>query len=127
MGRRCRYWPSPHVIQGFEEYNGKYIVFSLGNFCFGANKNPDDKDSMIFQQTFTFTKSEKNGTEEIVLTEYGQAKIIPCSISSVGNRNDFCPTPKTGEAGQRIIDRVNKYSNDYGVKVDANGVLSKME
>ena len=41
----------PHVIQGIECYNGKYIVYSMGNFCYGGNRNPSDKDSMIFQQT----------------------------------------------------------------------------
>ena len=24
----------PHVYQGIEKYKGKYIVYSLGNFCF---------------------------------------------------------------------------------------------
>lgn len=24
----------PHVLEGIEEYNGKNIVYSLGNFCF---------------------------------------------------------------------------------------------
>lgn len=43
----------PHVIQGMENYNGHTIVYSLGNFCFGGNKNPSDKDCMIVQQTFT--------------------------------------------------------------------------
>lgn len=27
----------PHVLQGVEKYNGKYIAYSLGNFCFGGN------------------------------------------------------------------------------------------
>lgn len=47
----------PHVLQGIEQYKGRYIVYSLGNFCFGGNSNPKDKDTMIFQQTFTL----KNG------------------------------------------------------------------
>ena len=44
----------PHVLQGIDIYKGCYIVYSLGNFCFGGNTNPADKDTMIFQQTFTF-------------------------------------------------------------------------
>ena len=43
----------PHVIQGYEVYQGRYIVYSLGNFCFGGNSGPSDMDCMIFQQTFT--------------------------------------------------------------------------
>lgn len=45
----------PHVLQGIEEYKGKNIVYSLANFCFGGNSGPKDMDTMIFQQTFTFT------------------------------------------------------------------------
>lgn len=48
----------PHVLEGIEEYNGKYICYSLGNFCFGGNSTPSDTDSMIVQQTFTFNKKE---------------------------------------------------------------------
>ena len=47
----------PHVLEGIEKYNGKYICYSLGNFCFGANRNPKDKDTMIFQQTFTLKQT----------------------------------------------------------------------
>lgn len=132
LGKKCIDWGAdvvighhPHVIQGIEAYQGKYIVYSLGNFCFSANKNPPDKDSMIYQQTFQFTKTVSDtGAEDVELTKVGQAKIIPCSISSVSDRNDYCPTPLTGEEGQRVIDRVNTYSADYGVIIDQNGIIS---
>ena len=38
----------PHVLQGIEQYKGKNIVYSLGNFCFGGNMYPSDMDTMIF-------------------------------------------------------------------------------
>lgn len=120
LGKMCIDWGAdlvighhPHVLQGIEEYQGKYIVYSLGNFCFGANRNPDDKDTMIFQQTFTFIEGEKQ--------ESGEVQIIPCSISSVNTRNDFKPTPAVGEDAQRIIDRINTYSKDFGLSFDENG------
>lgn len=132
LGKRCIEWGAdvvighhPHVIQGFESYQGKYIVYSLGNFCFAANKNPADKDSMIFQQTFHFKKTEE--TEKFELVRYGEAKAIPCSISSVSSRNDFCPTPQKGKSKKRIINRLNQYSNQYGVKVGSDGVLTPEE
>lgn len=43
----------PHVIQGIEQYKGKMIVYSLGNFMFGGNKNPSDKDTFVYQQKLT--------------------------------------------------------------------------
>lgn len=122
LGRKCIDWGAdlvlghhPHVLQGMEEYQGKYIVYSLANFCFGANRNPDDKDTMIFQQTFTFTEGKKQ--------EETSVQVIPCLISSVKTRNDFRPTPAQGEDKQRIIDRLNEYSMEFGVSFDENGYL----
>lgn len=105
----------PHVLQGVEEYNGKFIIYSLANFCFGANRNPADKDTMIFQQTFTFVDGVKQ--------EDQQVQIIPCSISSVQERNNFQPTPAQGEEASRIIGRVNTYSEGFGVSFAEDGTL----
>lgn len=120
LGRKCIDWGAdlvlghhPHVLQGIEEYQGKYIVYSLGNFCFGANRNPKDKDTIIFQQTFTFTDGKK--------TDETGIRIIPCSVSSVSNRNDYKPTPLEGEDAMRVINRMNEYSQDFGVSFDENG------
>ena len=48
----------PHVLQKTETYKGKQIIYSLGNFCFGGNKNPSDKDTMIYQHTFILENKE---------------------------------------------------------------------
>ena len=93
----------PHVLEGIEEYNGKYICYSLGNFCFGGNSTPSDTDSMIVQQTFTFNKKGK-------LTKSSKLNIIPCSISSSSGYNDYCPVPLTGEEKQRVLDKISQYS-----------------
>ncbi len=37
----------PHVLQGVEIYKGRYIVYSLGNFCFGGNYDPPDYDCIL--------------------------------------------------------------------------------
>ncbi|MDR0271975.1 MAG: CapA family protein [Clostridiales bacterium] len=85
----------PHVIQPVEEYNGRYIVYSLANFCFGGNGNPSDKDSFIFQQTFTFFHGELLAESEI--------NIIPILVSSQQGYNDFHPTIATGADAERIM------------------------
>ena len=120
LGRKCIDWGAdlvighhPHVLQGIEEYQGKYIIYSLGNFCFGANRNPSDKDTIIFQQTFTFVEGSRQEDKNI--------RIIPCSISSVSTRNDFRPTPAQGEDAKRIINRMNEYSAVFGVAFSEEG------
>lgn len=124
FGRQCIDWGAdmvighhPHVLQGVEEYQGKYIIYSLGNFCFGANRNPVDKDTMIVQQTFYF----ENG-QRLEDTEF---RIIPCSISSVATRNDYKPTPLSGDEASRIIGRVNEYSSGFGVEFAESGYIIK--
>jgi len=37
----------PHVLEEIHEYKNNLTFYSLGNFIFGGNKNPHDKNSMI--------------------------------------------------------------------------------
>ena len=92
----------PHVLQGLETYKGKNIVYSLGNFCFGGNSNPGDKDTIIYQQTFTITEEG--------IDDYTDYKIIPCSISASSGYNDYRPTPLTGDEADRVTNKFNERS-----------------
>lgn len=93
----------PHVLRGIEEYKGKNIVYSLGNFCFGGNAYPSDMDTIIFQQTFTI---DQNGVKDDNATN-----IIPCSISSDSDYNNYQPTPAEGEEATRIMQKIQKRSS----------------
>ena len=90
----------PHVLQGIEEYKGKNIVYSLGNFCFGGNQHPSDMDTMIFQQTFTV---DQNGVKADNVTN-----IIPCSVSSDSDYNNYQPTPAEGDEATRILNKIQE-------------------
>ena len=106
----------PHVLQAIEYYKGKYIAYSLGNFCFGGNSAPSDMDTMIFQQTFTIEKGEVQAA--------AAATVVPCSISSTAGYNDYQPTPTEGDASASVIDRINTMSTNYGVTVNADGMVT---
>lgn len=101
----------PHVIQGIENYKERYIVYSLGNFCFGGNRNPADKDTFIFQSRFTLRDGEVRGID---------IGIIPCSISSVDYVNDYQPTVLEGSEGERVLNRIMEYSKklEYGIGIE---------
>ena len=120
LGRKCIDWGvdlvvgcHPHVLQGVEYYNGKYIIYSLGNFCFGGNRNPKDKNTMIAQARFEI----ENGAA----TKEAELTLIPCTLSSVEHRNDYCPTVAEGDRKRLIIQRLNEYSRAFGVTVDEEG------
>jgi len=104
----------PHVLQGIELYKGKVICYSLGNFCFGGNLNPTDKDTMIFQQTFTYVDGK--------LQPEINAHIIPCTLSGHSGYNDFQPTIAKDDKWKQIVDNVNKYSAPYSsIHFDGEG------
>ena len=109
----------PHVLQGIEKYNGAYIVYSLGNFCFGGNNAPSDMDTMIFRQTFTVTRDG--------VLDDDQIEIIPCSISSDPYYNNYQPTPAEGTEAERILGRVNEYSAPFGMSYSLSGETSSGE
>lgn len=88
-----------HVLQPVEVYEGVPICYSLGNFCYGGNSDPNDKDSVIVQQ-------------RIVRTEDGFAlgttDFLPCAISGTDSYNDFCPILyEPGSAGYaRVLEKL---------------------
>ncbi len=98
----------PHVIQGIENYNGKYIVYSLGNCSFAGSSNPTNDDILLFQQKFKMTE---NGVVP------SDARVIPCRVSSQEHKNDFMPTPFEGDEAVRVINRVLDFSSnmEYGL------------
>ena len=99
----------PHVIQGVEKYKDKYILYSLGNFSFGGNKNPSDKDCILFQNIFEFKKNKLTKNNGI---------IIPCQISSTKSINDYQPIILEDQEKERVLNRIYGYSSrlEYGIK-----------
>lgn len=92
------YGHHPHVLQPIEEYKGKMIYYSLGNFSFGGNNNPPDKDTAILQQTVI---RDVDGTVRL-----GELKIIPCRVTGAAKGNDYQPVPL--EEGTEAYERTLK-------------------
>ena len=92
----------PHVVQGIDEYRGKTIAYSLGNFCFGGNTHPTEMDTFIFQQKFVL-----DGRRTITDSEY---HVIPCRVSSEMTYNNYQPTPLMGEEAQETMNKIEERS-----------------
>lgn len=75
----------PHVLQPLETYNEVHIVYSIGNFVFGGNLNPENA-TIVYQEEFTYNKSTKqivNSTENIV----------PFYVYGGSGTNNYQPIP----------------------------------
>ena len=89
----------PHIVQGIEHYQGKPIVYSLGNFAFGGNCLARYPETFLFQITFAADSAGISIASE---------EIVPCFITSETERNgsgvlwnNFQPRLVTdGEAAQ---------------------------
>lgn len=92
LGARVVIGHHAHVIQGVKIKPEQLIAYGLGNFCFGGNRNPLDKDSMIFQVTL-----QRGATGKIALS----ANALPAMISSTGQYNDYRPCLLEGESAAR--------------------------
>lgn len=78
----------PHWVQGIEEYRGRPIVYSLGNFVFDQDWSPETKQGLIMHLVF-------QGSRLAAL------RLVPVRIES------FCqPRILTGEEKTVILDRV---------------------
>lgn len=92
------------MVQGIDEYKGKMIAYSLGNFCFGGNTRPTEMDTFIFQQKFIL-----DGKRNITGSEY---KVIPCRVSSETTYNNYQPTPLVGEEVKETMDKIEERSQE---------------
>ena len=85
----------PHVLQPREVYKGKEIIYSLGNFCFGGSRGPENR-TIIYQLILRV----ENG--ELVSAA---SELIPCYVHTGGRVNNYCPAPIEDEAqARRVLD-----------------------
>ncbi len=107
----------PHVLQGIECYNGRYIAYSLGNFCFGGNASAGAPETVILRASV----GSENGGPAIT-----GISVVPCYTTSSGGRdNDYQPCIRFGRDGQRVINTLLERSAklEYGIEsVEYSGV-----
>lgn len=90
----------PHVLQPMEIYNGKPIVYSLANFCFGGNSRPP-RNTIVYQAVFDLRNGEVVSRKD---------NIIPCTVYS-GEINNYQPSIITDEVKKKeILNFMNSYS-----------------
>lgn len=96
----------PHILQGIEQYKGKYICYSLGNFAFGGNATTRaaSLETMLVRPRFS---KEENRTVCTGLS------IVPCHSTSHPNKkvNNYRPMPVFGKEAQQVVDKVLRLSS----------------
>lgn len=90
-----------HIIQGIENYKGRHIVYSLGNFVYGGKHSLTDRGhSFIYQEKFIFNDG---------LLISNRPNIIPVCISSSLDKNDFRPRileyKEENEVREKLLER----------------------
>lgn len=108
----------PHILQGAEVRDGATVLYSLGNFVFGGNKNMRAYQTAMAQFTFSF---DENG-------EYlgHQLNLIPCQYSGSREYNDYRPILVHGEEAQDVITTIQKDS-DFKLNPYEEGVGAVQE
>lgn len=102
----------PHIVQGVEAYEDKYILYSLGNLVFGGNVDPDDRDALAARLTFTVYEDHADAP---ALT------LVPLRLTALDEGTDYRPVLAAGEEAERILSRVLRRS--YKMEDFVNGAL----
>ena len=71
----------PHVLQPREVYNDVEIVYSIGNFCYGGHRQPENR-TVIYQMTLTVGRD--------LSLQASNSNIIPCYVYT-STYNNFQP------------------------------------
>lgn len=92
----------PHTLQGFQNYKGKWIAYSMGNFIFTTSRTAKTWETGIL----TATCNRKAACQlhlQPVLTKFGQ------------------PKPMVGQDATRLLKRISNLS--IGAKIGADGKI----
>lgn len=93
----------PHVLQGLEQYKGKWIAYSLGNFIFT-------------------TRPDAPLTWETIILEAECTADGVCDLSAIPiNNYGAQPVPMDEEAGRKLFERLTEIS--FGVEVKPDGTI----
>ena len=114
------YGSHAHVLQPIEEYNGGLILYCMGNWSFGGNSAPRDKDTAIVQIVL---RQDPDGS-----VHFDDYFVIPCCVSSLpvledytGDAyNDYCPTPyeQGDENYMRVLSKLDGSFDGPDLNVD---------
>ncbi len=89
----------PHVLEGIDIMENRYVCYSLGNFCFGGNLTVRALPTMVVQADMVFTDDGEYKGQQL--------RLYPAHISTVaekkGDANDFLPKPVTGDEAMEVF------------------------
>ncbi len=105
----------PHTIQGMTVEDGRTILWSMGNFCFGGNaqiKTNKMNESCILTYIAQFTFSFD---EDGVYLGH-QLNIIPCHTSGATEYNDYQPHLISGKEAEFAVYCVQRDTFPYSVR-----------
>ena len=89
----------PHVLHGMERIGKVPVFYSLGNFVFGGNWNPRDKDSVLVKARF-----DRSG--------YLGAELFPLKTDRYPDR-PIQPYPLSGPEAEAVLQRLRTASAGF--------------
>jgi poly-gamma-glutamate synthesis protein (capsule biosynthesis protein) len=100
----------PHRLESIENYNGKYIIYSMGDFAFGADP------TLLSRQTAMFRVKFAKEDDTVVMKGL---TIVPTLENSNGSttENNYQPLPVFGQEAADIVNELIRISAPI-----ANGV-----
>jgi poly-gamma-glutamate capsule biosynthesis protein CapA/YwtB (metallophosphatase superfamily) len=95
----------PHVLHGMELMGKVPVFYSLGNFVFGGNWNPRDKDSVLVK-----ARLDRSG--------YLGAELFPLKTDRYPDR-PFQPYPLSGAEAEAVLQRLRNASAGFTTPLPA--------
>ncbi|WP_390622178.1 CapA family protein [Bacillus tuaregi] len=94
----------PHRLESIENYNGKYIIYSMGDYAFGADPTLLSRQTAMFRVRF----AKENDT--VVMKGL---TIVPTLENSDGSttENNYQPLPVFGKEAADIVEELSSISS----------------
>ncbi len=104
----------PHVVQGIDVVNNRYVCYSLGNFCFGGNTTVRALETMVVQADLVFADDGTYKGQQLRLYPAHTAT----TAKAEGDVNDYQPKFVSGDEALRVV---------YLVQIDTDFELGLLD
>lgn len=118
----------PHVVQTMEQYQGKYIFYSLGNFVFDQSWSQETEEGLMIKVYFTKDKIREISLLPVVMENFAQPRLASRGeAEKILRRLDFPLADKdiyvwNGENYEKNLRATVYAGNDRG-----SGLVTKSE
>ncbi|MBI1798484.1 MAG: CapA family protein [Candidatus Eisenbacteria bacterium] len=122
LGCRAVLGAHPHRLQAIEVYRGAPVFYSLGNFVFGGNKDPEDKLSAIARLRVPKSGPVDADVVPIQITRWPDAAFQPFALEGEDKAAALARIAQISRGFDATLPQLAGASEEFGIGAEEFGI-----